>query len=509
MEDNQNKIISVEELSTILTSLKESGNVVVQVHGVFDVIHPGIVRHIESAKKQGDILVTTVIKDSDVRKGPGYPIFKEDLRAENAASVGDVDYVTIVEDIPSLKSVQLIKPDVFARGQDYEERDINIMKRLEEEEDAIKVAGCKVHYTNGVVFSSTSIINNFLDVYPEETREFLNQFKKKHSAASIIKHIDDLRDLKVLVIGDTIIDEYHYTEALGKSLKDNLVVNRYLTNEVFAGGAVAVANHVAGLCKDVELVTVLGKNDSKEDFIESKLRDNIKPSFFYREDGPTIVKRRFVDQYSNQKMYEICFMKNADISASLEEDISVYLNKKMSEYDLVLVTDFGHGMITKKLLDIIEEKAKVLAVNVQTNGANAGYNMVTKYKDVDFVCLDTPEARLASQDRYGPIEPIVKELAKKLSANILIVTLGKQGSVGVETGDKINHTPAFASKVVDRIGAGDAFFAFTAPCFAKGYSPELISFIGNTVGALAVQVVCNREPVDPSKLCEFITSILR
>ena len=337
----------------------------------------------------------------------------------------------------------------------------------------------------------------------------MNAFKKQYSAAGIVKYIEALRDLKVLIIGDTIIDEYHYTEALGKSLKDNLVVNRFLSDEVFAGGAVAVANHVAGLCDNVELITVLGENDSQENFIKSKLRDNIHPSFFYRDDGPTIVKRRFVDLYSNQKMYEICFMKNADISSALEKEIADYLEVKIAEYDLVLLTDFGHGMITKKLLDIIETKANVLAVNVQTNGANAGYNMVTKYKDVDFVCLDTPEARLASQDRYGPIEPIVKELAERLKANLLIVTLGKQGSVGVENGNRINHTPAFASKIVDRIGAGDAFFAFTAPCFAKGYPPDLISFIGNSVGALAVQVVCNREPVDPVKLFEFMTSVLR
>ena len=172
MKNNQKKIRSINALLPELTALKNSGKVVVQVHGVFDVIHPGIVRHLESSKNQGDILVASVIRDGDVKKGPGYPIFNESLRAENAASVGDVDYVTIVEDVPALKSVQLIKPDIFARGQDYEERDSNIIKRLEEEEDAIKVAGCKVHYTNGIAFSSTSVINDFLDIYPDGTRSF-------------------------------------------------------------------------------------------------------------------------------------------------------------------------------------------------------------------------------------------------------------------------------------------------------------------------------------------------
>jgi bifunctional ADP-heptose synthase (sugar kinase/adenylyltransferase) len=55
--------------------LRESGKVVVQSHGVFDLVHPGIIQHLEEARARGDVLVVTVIRDQDVRRGPGRPIF--------------------------------------------------------------------------------------------------------------------------------------------------------------------------------------------------------------------------------------------------------------------------------------------------------------------------------------------------------------------------------------------------------------------------------------------------
>ncbi|MBU1759797.1 MAG: cytidyltransferase, partial [Bacteroidetes bacterium] len=134
-----------------------------------------------------------------------------------------------------------------------------------------------------------------------------------------------------------------------------------------------------------------------------------------------------------------------------------------------------------------------IAVNTQTNAANSGYNMITKYKNPNYVCLDETEIRLAAQDRSGDIEDIMKNIIKTIESEYIIVTLGKKGSIGIDREGHMNRTPIFSSKVVDTVGAGDAFFSFTAPCFAKGLSLDLVSFIGNAVGALAVQIVCNKK----------------
>jgi bifunctional ADP-heptose synthase (sugar kinase/adenylyltransferase) len=503
------KIKGFDELCQLVTHLKGKGKRIVQCHGIFDIIHPGIVRHVESASKQGDILVATVIRDKDVRKGPNYPIFSEKLRAENIASIGCVNYVAVVDDSVPSGCVKALKPDVFARGQDYKDRDQRVSRRIEDEEEALKVAGCKIHHTPGAVFSSTSIINQFLDVYPEKTRHYLSNFKRKYCAADIIRLLEGLRKLKVLIIGDAIIDEYHYCEPMGKSSKEHLVVSRYISDECFAGGTLAVANHVSGICQNVHLVSLLGAGDSREDFILSRLRSNVKRKFFYRQDASTIVKRRFVNQYLGQKLFEVCYLKKDEMPSRMENQILDYLMRLIPRFDLVMVCDFGHGLATKRLIHLVERKANVLAVNVQTNGANAGFNMVTKYHRVNFACLDETEVRLACQDRNGQITRLAKAVAKSTNADYVIVTEGKHGSIGVNSSGRLYRTPAFSSTVVDRIGAGDAFFSFTAPCFAKKLPLDVVSFVGNVVGAMAVQIVCNRERIEPEKLFDFVGTLLR
>ena len=505
----KNKILLLDDLAKKVEALKLEGQSVVQSHGVFDLIHPGVIKHLNAAKKQGDILIVTVIKDEDVRRGPGRPIFSDKLRAENVASLSQVDYVCIVDDDIPFDCVRIIKPDVFAKGQSQKERHEKIHKKIFEEEKDLYFGKSRIYETDGFSFSASYIINNFLDIYPEETKDYLRNFVARYSFNDILESLNRLKNLKVLLIGDGIIDEYHYCTALGRSAKSNLVVNKYLTHEVFAGGAFAIANHIAGLCGKVTLVTLMGSHDSKEEFVLKNLKQNIAPKFFYRDDGPTIIKKRYIDQYLNQKLFEVNYLNDSYIDDDCELKIIKYLETEMDNYDMVLVSDFGHGLITDKIKKIIEESSKKYAVNTQTNAANSGYNMITKYSSPYFVCLDEPELRLAAQDRYENIENIAKKIKNGMGAEYLIVTLGKKGSIGINKKNEINRTPILSTKVIDTIGAGDAFFAFTAPCFACGLPLDMVSFIGNAVGALAVQIVGNKKPVEKHELLEFIHAILK
>lgn len=219
------------------------------------------------------------------------------------------------------------------------------------------------------------MIDNFLNPYPTEIRDFLAKFKEKYDFNSIRQNLDNLKNLKVLIVGDGIVDEYHYCEPMGKSAKANIIVNRYLENEVFAGGAFAIANHVSSLCDEVQLVTLLGKEDSREDFISKNLKQNVGTRFFFREDGPTIVKKRYIHNYSNQKLFEINFINDRFVDEALEKQVVDYFESVVPRYDLVLVSDFGHGFISEKIFNSIEKNAKTLAINTQTNAANAGYNL--------------------------------------------------------------------------------------------------------------------------------------
>jgi len=510
MDDkSRKKILPLKEIAKRIEEHKSKGKKVVQCHGVFDIVHLGHIRHFNMAKKEGDILLVTLTADKFVKRGPGRPIFNENMRAEYLASLSMVDYVGVLHSDTAIEGIKLLKPNLYAKGQEYKNHNKDVTGKISEEEEAIKMVGGRIVYTDDITFSSSQMINSYLDVFPPRTMRYLQALSKRFSIESIVESIEKLKKLKVLVIGDTIIDEYHYCVPMGKSSKEHLVVNRYTSEEMFAGGALATANNVASICGQVDLVTVLGKEDSKEAFIRSKLASNVKAKFFIRPDTNTIIKRRFVVQGSNRKLFEICYMKDNDIPKREETNITRHLEKTLKQYDLVIVSDFGHGLMTKKLIDLISAKAKYLAVNSQTNSANIGFNMVTKYPRANCVCIDELELRFAAHDKFSDLRELAKKVYTQMGCEHIIATRGAYGSLCYSSRDGFHETPAFSYRVVDAIGAGDAFFAFIAPCFAKGMPQELVSFIGNAVGSLAVQIICNREPVRTVDLVKFMTRLLK
>lgn len=505
----QTKIVSLDELEKIVHTFKKKGKKIVLCHGVFDLMHPGHIFHFEAAKKEGDILIVTLTQDEYVGKGPGRPVFNQRLRAESVASLGCVDYAAINEWPNAINTIKKIRPDVYAKGSDYENPEEDLTGKIRDEEEAVRLVGGRIHFTHEVSFSSTEILNRHYMVYPDQARQFLESFRKKHNAGQAVEILKNLKDLKVLVIGETIIDEYHFCQPVGKSPKESIVASKYLREESFAGGVLACANHLAGFSNNIDLFTCLGKENSREDFILKSIKPHIKPKFVYRDDAPTIAKRRYVWETFLIKLFEVLFMNDYPLPQRAEKEVLAFLNKNISRYDMVLVTDYGHGMFTPAIVDLLCKKSKFLAVNTQTNSANTGYNTIFKYPRADYVCIDEPEMRLAHQDKFGRLEDLIMKTASKMKCRNITVTRGHLGSLVYSKNNGFSETPIFSKEIVDRVGAGDAFFAVTAPLTARKVPADLIGFIGNAVGALAVRIVGNRTAVEPVPLFKFITTLLK
>jgi len=509
-KDPQSKIKTINELTSILKEHKKEGKTIVHCHGCFDLLHPGHLKHFQVAKKKGDILVVTLTKDEYVNKGPGRPIFNHYLRAESIAALEYVDYVSINEWPTAIETIKALKPDLYVKGSDYANRDSDLTGKIYEEEKAVKSIGGSLHFTDEISYSSTSLINTFLSPYPQEAKDFFQEFKNRYGANDIINRIKAVEKLKVLVIGDIIIDEYHYCIGMGKSAKDNIIATKFINEEKFAGGVLATANHLAGFCKDVTLLSCIGlKNDYKE-FISNNLKPNIKCVFYPRKDVPTVVKRRFVDPAFLNKLFEVCYLDDKSVMPKqLEDKIYDYLQESLNRFDIVLVNDFGHGMITSRFIKLLSNKAKFLSVNVQTNSANIGFNLITKIHKADFICIDEPEMRMACHDKVSNLEYLIKEASKKINCNKIIVTRGHKGSLVYSSKDGFIEIPVFSKDVVDRIGAGDAFFSIASPCACKNNPMDVVGFIGNAVGAMKVLIVGNRFPVEPLPLFKYITTLLK
>ncbi len=503
------KVKTENQLAKIVEKLKKEGKKVVQCHGTFDLVHPGHLYHFEAAKRHGEVLLVSITADDFVKKGPGRPIFPEIVRAKNLANFHIVDYVVIHRDASAIGLLKKIKPSIYFKGQEYESALSDPNRNLYKEAKAVESVGGEIRFSHEETFSSSRLLKNFFDIYPEETKEFLKNFEGKYTFKKLQEYFNEIENLKILVIGETIIDEYNYVKAMGKVPKDPLIATKYLTKETFAGGVLATANHLSSFCKTVDVVTVLGEKNSYEEFVKGKLRENVKPKFFFEKNGQTILKKRFIDPTFFTKMFEVYQFDDRDILQETSEKIQEYLNKNLKKYDVVLVNDYGHGFFNEKIVKLLSKNSKHLAVNTQTNSANFGFNLVTKYKKAQYVCIDEPEARLATQKKLGDISEIMEKLFEEIDVEKIMVTQGHLGSAGKKRRGQLSKVPVLSTDVLDRVGAGDAFFAITSALSKTKMQMDALAFVGNVVGALQVAVVGNKTPIEKTTVFKFIQTLLK
>lgn len=503
------KIKSIEEVAAEVKTLREAGKKTVHCHGVFDLLHIGHLRHLDGARRLGDILVVTITPDHLVNKGPGRPAFTETLRAEALAMLECVDFVAINRWPTAIEVIRLLRPDFYVKGSDYIDAGKDISGGIVDEQEAVEAGGGKIVFTEDITFSSSNLLNRHFPSFPKEVSEYLAAFSVRHPTDDVLRYLKDAKDLKILLVGETIIDEYEYCETMGKSGKEPILAARHLRTERFAGGSVAVANHLASFCDNVHLLTFLGTINSHEEFIRSGLNPKVSPTFLFLEDEPTIVKRRFVEQYPFQKMFEVYVISEKETHEAGSKLLCSVLETTLADYDLVLALDYGHGMFDPQAVQLLTTKAPFLAVNTQVNAHNRGFNTISKYPRADYICISENEIRLDCRTRQQDLRHLMPMVAEKLGCRQVTVTRGQQGCLCYHRESGFFEVPAFTTHIVDRVGAGDAVFAVTAMCVVQNAPMEIVGFTANVVGAHAVSVVANQRPVDRIPLMKHIETILK
>ena len=220
------KIRPLDELAGISAGLKAQGKRVVLCHGTFDLMHTGHIRHLQRARQEGDALFVSLTGDRFVNKGPGRPVFSEDLRAETLAALACVDYVAVNQDTTALIPIDRVRPDVFVKGSDYQSHKDDVTGNIVREIHAAEAHGRRIFYTNELVFSYSSLLNEHFSVFPPETRAYLRRFAETARDKQVFAGLESLRGLRVLVLGDAIVDQYHYVSPLGQTGNDNILAVR-------------------------------------------------------------------------------------------------------------------------------------------------------------------------------------------------------------------------------------------------------------------------------------------
>ena len=285
-------------------------------------------------------------------------------------------------------------------------------------------------------------------------------------------------------MGETIIDQYIFCEALGKSGKDPVMMFHHKKTEQYLGGAAAIANNISSFCDSVSLYSMIGSKLDNINFIKKNLEKNVKFKYIEKKNSPTIIKKKFIDLISNNKLFGVYEIEDENLNVKDEKKLNNLLSKNLSKFDIIVLSDYGHGFITEKIARKICNKSRFLVLNSQLNAANYGHHNIKKFNKSNCIIINESELRHELRDKSQKLETLIPKMAKNLKAKFMVVTRGSEGVLLYDKfSKKFTSCPAFANNIVDKIGAGDSLMSLLAPLLKINLDKEVLLFLSSFAGA--------------------------
>lgn len=502
------KNLSIKDLKQLKKKSLKSKKKIVLCHGVFDLIHIGHIKHFNTAKKFGDILVVSITSDSNVKKGPGRPIFSEKIRLEFLNNISCIDYIVINNKPTAINIIKELKPNVYCKGSDYKNHTKDITGEIKNEIRILRKFGGNIKYTNDITSSSSKLINEYYSNLTFNQKKNIKMIKNKKIDLSNL--LEKSKKLKVLIIGELIVDQYYFCETLGKSGKDPVLQMREQNFETYLGGAAAIAGNVSKFCDNVTLLSMIGQDKKYLNIIKKNLPKNIKVDLIFKKNSPTIIKKKYVDIITNSKVFGSYIINDSPLDTKNEKRLNKYLRNNISKFDLIITSDYGHGFISDNNASLISRKANFVALNAQINAANRGYHTMNKYKNLDCVIINETELRHELRDKNSKVNFLMSNLSKKLNIKDLIVTQGSEGATLYNKNlKKYFYMDAFASKVVDKIGSGDTMLSIISIFLKLAVDKTYSLLIGSLAASQSVGSMGNKALIDKIKLIKAIDHTLK
>jgi rfaE bifunctional protein kinase chain/domain len=315
-----------------------------------------------------------------------------------------------------------------------------------------------------------------------------------------------MRGLRVHVVGDTIVDSYSSCSLLGATAKSPTFSVKHERTEVFAGGAAVVAKHVKAAGAEVSFSTVLG-NDAAKDFVLKDLEEaGVVVHGFIDRTRPTTQKERFfADGY---KMLQVDRVDNRAVS----DRALRYLSESMADSrpDVVIFSDFRHGIFRSKSIRVLRERVPDGAIKVADSQVSNRWGNILEFTDFDLLTPNEREARFALGDQDSVVRPLALQLFRLARCKHLILKLGERGILGYRTP---GHMPrefftvdSLVDTLKDPVGAGDALLAYAALALAATGDIVIASVLGSVSAALACEYQGNR-PITPEEVTEKLNRI--
>lgn len=461
------------------------GRRVVFVSGNFNIVHPGHLRLLQFAAECGDFLAVGVF--SDASSGVTIPA---DMRLEGIRAIGIVNHAFLLHE--KLESfLAKLKPEIVVKGKEFEDR-------FNSEKAVVESYGGHLLFGSGEVrFSSLDLLQRELLETNYSSILKPGDFPKRHGfkVSDLLGLLQKFKGLRVVVVGDLIVDEYVTCEALGMSQEDPTIVVSPIKEDRFVGGAGIVAAHARGLGADVSYFGVVGPDATAKFAQETLSHFNVKARFFTDDSRPTTLKKRY--RANGKTLLRVSHLRQHDISRELADELCAEVTLAIRNCDLLVFSDFNYGCLPQSLVDHIVPHCKQHGVMmVADSQASSQLGDVSRFSGMRLLAPTEYEARLATRDFTSGLAVLAEQLRRKANAEQIFLTLGAEGllihAASADSGNYITEQlPAFNQAAKDVAGAGDSLLTSASMSLAVGADIWKSAYLGCVAAACQVGRVGN------------------
>lgn len=489
---------SYELLSTLRSNVP-SGVRIVFVSGTFNILHPGHLRLLRFAAECGEFLVVGVFTNN--LSGKAY--LDQSDRLEAVRSVGWVNHVLLL-DIPPEQAIAYLKPDIVVKGSEH-------AKLFNPEQSVAESYGGKLVFGSGdTTFSSISLLReearqvNFSSIHNPSS------YQKRHSCfpEEILPLLERMRECRVAVIGDTIVDEYITCDPLGMSQEDPTIVVTPILSETFIGGAAIVAAHAKGLgASKVAFFSVTGIDSARQYVIEILAQHQITSILAEDSSRPTTLKQRF--RAGQKTLLRVNRLRQHKISPEIQDSLWQSMEALIPDYDLLIFSDFNYGTLPQQLVDracALAKKNNIMMVADSQCSSQIGD--VSRFRGMSLLTPTEREARIALSNFEDGLVVLAELLKRKADAKNIIITLGFEGILIHSASNNpwiTDRIPALNLAPKDVAGAGDSLLVSAAMALKMGASIWQAAYIGSLAAACQVGRLGNL-PLSGDTLIQELTN---
>lgn len=505
-----NKILNGIDIHKKLQEIRLNYENVTMVFGHFNIIHPGHLRFLRHAQEIGDCLIVVVQGDKQLSNVESNQYFTQEERAQGVAALEGIDLVVILDNIPFTEVLEIIRPKHFVLGKEFENRQSGEIKSYI---DLVSKRGGRTVFRSGEVnYASTDLLfHSQEEIQINKIISFQNAcLKNGIDLNSLQNQLDRFSKVKILVLGDTIVDQYVACDALGMSAEAPVLAIRELETKEFIGGAAIVASHVRTIGANCHYVSVVG-DDAPGKFVEKDLKKTgVSSSMIKDPTRPTTFKIRYM--VNSQKMLRVSRLDDHSISRSIEDRVIKAVEDEITNLDGIIFCDFVYGVITNRVLSKIVKMAE--KYNVRLFGdlqCSSQVGNVCRFKNFDLITPTEREARIAISDHESGIEQLANEVLSSTQSKNLLITLNSNGFIAYKNKDdslkfRSQHFTALNSNPIDVAGAGDSLLATMAVGLSSGLSLFESSALGACAAAVAVGRLGNL-PIEQVELKKYLNQL--